>query len=268
MNGVRITESLSGVKLLIVDEISEDIQQEIKDRLVDFCWGAAEARSAPDMLSVKNTLASFFERYDAKSEETQLGIAGELVVHITLPYLIPDLDVVSVLFNKEERSIKKGFDLVFFDDHTRRIWYGEVKTGKLSKSFTDSNAKARDLMHTSIRGLNTMLSEPQISRWQAARIDVSLVIEGSTKGNTVRDLLSDDWGGVSSQGPNKKKQNGVFAAVVINPRSHSEIDAKTVNDIADSSNSLSTFDRYHAIIVQQDELETVVRYLRDLQNAS
>ena len=265
MDGLRISRTAKGVNVLIIDHVSPQLKTELKERLSELCWGIEQARSLPEFFSLSNTLKEFFKRFDSKNDATQLGIAGELVVHAVVPHILPELNPTSMLFNKEERSIKKGFDFVFYEPTNNEIWYGEAKSGRWSDRFTDSNEKARDLMTTSINGLSEMFAKREFSRWTAAQYDASLVLSDSCELDRVRKLLMMDWNTSESKSSLPK---GVFAAVVVNPRSHSEIDDTSSDKITDGIESLASFSDFRAIVIQQDELETVITYLRELRDAA
>lgn len=74
----------------------------------------------------KHTIKRFLERYELK-KTIQKGMIGELLTHLLIPQYI-DFNAISIMKNKEENSIRKGFDIVYTDDNNS-IWYCEVKSG-------------------------------------------------------------------------------------------------------------------------------------------
>ncbi len=54
---------------------------------------------------------------------------GELLSHVIILKLFPNFEVVSPFFNMEEKSIRKGFDLLLYEASTNNIWITEVKSG-------------------------------------------------------------------------------------------------------------------------------------------
>lgn len=129
MDGVRVV-AVDDASILVLEEVTQEIKDTLKKRLVEYCYGRVKAAEDPDYYSLDTTLEEFFKLYDTKSEETQLDIAGELVVHLLVPHGHEQLMSAALCLNNEERAIKRGFDPTFYDDHHDGLWRGEVKSGK------------------------------------------------------------------------------------------------------------------------------------------
>lgn len=67
----------------------------------------------------------------------------------------------------EERSIKKGYDVVLTEVNNPNLWITEVKSGKLHSN-KSSNQTMNDLLGTAKRDLKERLNEENISLWLEA----------------------------------------------------------------------------------------------------
>src|SRR5690554_1107215 len=126
MEGVLLlTAGTSSV--VVVERLSEELQELIRARLSAVCHGAVRAAEDEEFYSYSRTVAEFLRRFDPKPKKIKTGMVGELLVHIFAGMTFPSLASGAVFFNKEERSMKKGFDLTFHDDSRQELWYAEVK---------------------------------------------------------------------------------------------------------------------------------------------
>lgn len=187
--GVTI-EKEDSYALCRVEAFTPELQEKIRDELIAIAHGAAEADALPEYNNYYNTLSEFLVRYESKAEDTQKGMIGELLSHILIPELFQNLTSLSVLLNKEEQSIKKGFDIIYCDIPQSALWYSEVKSGH--KVIEDSSEKANHtLVKRAYSDLKEKFGEGRASLWRSALIDVSLTLQASMAANAKK-LLSED----------------------------------------------------------------------------
>lgn len=128
-------EENSDYVLYFIENLSDELKEEIRNRLVAVCYGADQAQSALKIYSYKETVKEFVKRYknnSSISEDRKKGMIGELLVHVILE-LEGRFTTASPFFNMEERSFKKGYDLALFEGATNELWIAEVKSRKNSK---------------------------------------------------------------------------------------------------------------------------------------
>lgn len=258
---VRVTE---GATLVIVRAMSDDFRTHVRERLAEYCYGATTVSEDLNFYSFEKTVAEFLQRYDPKSRMTQLGMAGELIVHVLMPLLHAELTSAAVYFNKEERSIKKGFDLTFLGSSDTTLWYGEVKSGEVSES-SSADEKAAALIDIAASSLASMLDDIEhLSRWDAALNDTRLTLEGGYA-KTARELLRSDSETVRQGGVIKKR--AVLAGAVIHELGHCEVTNEGMKQILESILAGEDFADVRILVVQQDALEAVIEHLREVANA-
>lgn len=190
INGVAVEQSEEGNTLCKIEDFGDALKQRIRQNLTAIAHGKATAEEPIPQYSYKHTLKNFMERYASKDENTQKGMIGELLSHILIPDIFQDLTSLSVYFNKEERSIKKGFDIIYCNLSEKTTWYSEVKSGHRGASDNSDKANAV-LLERASADLRAKFSEGRDSLWNSALIDATLVL-GSEKAVTVKQLLSQD----------------------------------------------------------------------------
>lgn len=258
MDGVRIV-AVDDASILVLEEVTQEIKDTLNARLVEYCYGRVNAAEDPDYYSLDTTIEEFFKLYDTKSDETRLGIAGELIVHLLLPHGHERLISAALYLNKEESAIKKGFDLTFYDDVDGGLWYGEVKAGRVNAAQT-ADSKVRDLVGVAERSLHDMFtSDVRKKRWDAAQLDADATLR-SKEANTVKRLLRADFKTIDGGGTAKVR--ALLCGVVMHQLDLSEIDAATGKVLIDNVTGRGRFADLRILLIQQADLEDLVEVLR------
>ena len=158
-------EENSDYVLYFIENLSDELKEEIRNRLVAVCYGADQAQSALKIYSYKETVKEFVKRYknnSSISEDRKKGMIGELLVHVILE-LEGRFTTASPFFNMEERSFKKGYDLALFEGATNELWIAEVKSGKIQKNQKDASSAAVGLINTAKNDLKMRLNDTNTS---------------------------------------------------------------------------------------------------------
>lgn len=258
MNGVRVV-TVGDASILVLDKVTQEIKDTLIARLVEYCYGRVKAAEDPEYYSFELTINEFFKLYDTKSEKTKLGIAGELIVHLLVPQGHEELISAALYLNKEERAIKKGFDLTFYDDHDGSLWYGEVKAGRVSGAQT-ADSKVRELIGVAERSLHEMFtSDVRKKRWDAAVLDADATLQ-SAQALTVKKLLRADFKTV--HGGEAVKVRALLCGVVMRDLLLDQIDSKTGEALINSVMGRDRFANLRLLLIQQSDLEDLIDVLR------
>ncbi|WP_169164139.1 hypothetical protein [Cellulomonas taurus] len=248
------------VAVVIVDEVSEQLGVQLRDRLAAYCFGSANVADDADYYSFERTIKELLVRYDTKPHETKIGMAGELLVHVLVPHTHPNMSSSAVFLNKEERSIKKGFDLTFHATADGSVWYGEVKSGVV-KGTQLADEKSVDLLKTAAADIADKLGKgAQRSRWDSAVADAVLTLEASQAASAKKLLRNDATEAAAGKLKNK---NVLVAAVVMHEIGHCEISGAHVRQAVSSLNSTGRFSSVAVLVAQQHEIETLLDHLRE-----
>ncbi len=130
IKGVRFID-LNDDGIYIIDSMSDDLKKLIKQKLSEICYGVNKVETGSNQFSLKNTAKEFLFRLgpiNVDIDNKQKGYLGEFLTHIILGEN-KNIEPLSLFFNLEERSPKKGFDLVFRNIKNDNIIIVEVKSG-------------------------------------------------------------------------------------------------------------------------------------------
>ena len=174
-----VKEDYSDYVLYFVENLSDELKQEIRNRLVAVCHGADQAQSSLKIYSYKETVKEFVKRYKTNkdaSEDRKKGMIGELLVHVILE-LEGRFTIASPFFNMEERSFKKGYDVALFETATNELWIAEVKSGEIQKGQKNASSAAVGLINTAKNDQKIRLNDANTSLWlnalNAAKVSMS-----------------------------------------------------------------------------------------------
>ena len=244
--------------LCIIEELSDSLKKLIREELAAVMHGSNEILELPEYHTYHNTLKIFLDRYEAKSQNTQKGMIGELLSHILMPNVFDYLTSVSVLKNKEERSIKKGFDIVFCDFDKKTFWYSEVKSGHLNTAQKVSDANDI-LLGRAYTGIKKMFLSERDSLWQSAIIDVSLTVEGGLR-TTLKKLLSQDSPLITSI---ISKDKSVILVSVLYEDTLNSLEPEDIERFFEAIKGEEDFQEILICSIQKGTYEKVAEFLRE-----
>lgn len=181
------------VTLCIIKNFSDNLKNYIKNSLTVVCYGPSvnnfnDRQSFP----FNQTIASFKERYEKKTDILKMGMLGELLAHVLINYFMKELQVFSPYFNKEEATIRKSFDILYFDKNFQCVRYGEVKSGKKHEN-KDISETANTLLGAAESDLrkNKFQANSRQVLWDNAKNDAMLYYLYDNTINLI-DLLKND----------------------------------------------------------------------------
>jgi len=260
VDNVRIIADRDAV-VAVVEQISDELKEHLRARLNEYCYGSTQSREDSDFYSFANTVRQLLERYDSKAKTTQLGMAGELLIHLVLPLSNFELTSGGIFFNKEEKHIKKGFDLTFLERHSPSVWYGEVKSGEISIDTQTADSKAHELLLEAARDLALKLkADSPRSRWESAIIDAGLAL-ASEDATSMKTLLRRDSSVLETEG--QFPANAVLAGVVFHDYIHCEVSGAALSATAQSIARSGKFTKLRVLAAQQAVFDGIIAFLRD-----
>ena len=171
---------------------------------------------------------------------------------------VGDMDIVSPLFNLEERSFKKGFDVIAMSGG--ELWLIESKAGHVKNS-QDATQKVHERIDEAKRCLNERLNEDSSQLWTNATNSVSRYLDYRDEKQTVVNIVE----GVSNSGTSSDK-NVVLSGTVFCPFS-SEINRQKILDIHNTIKNSGIFSKLQIIVIQKQTMEAVIDFLKGLENS-
>lgn len=178
----------NGVYICYVEDFSDELKEKIREMLNSIWHGVVDSTER-QQFNYKKTIQRFLERYNSKTSNTKKGMIGELLTHLLIPQYI-DLQAISIMKNKEENSIRKGFDVVY-SNQENSIWYCEVKSGGDTNNTEDINNKNKELLNSAKRDIQKHSMGKRVALWESVLIDVNLTVFNSNKKIDIKKLLDE-----------------------------------------------------------------------------
>lgn len=190
ISGVILNQDTeNGLYICYVEEFSDELKKKIREMFSSIWHGAVDSLERPQF-TYKHTIKRFLERYELKKDDTKKGMIGELLTHLLIPQYI-DFNAISIMKNKEENSIRKGFDIVYTDDNNS-IWYCEVKSGGDTNTTENINTKNKALLNKAKEDIIEHTLGNRATLWDSVLIDVNSTIFSSNKKIDIKKLLDED----------------------------------------------------------------------------
>ena len=247
--------------LCSIDAFSDDLKDLIRNELRAICHGKTEVEAFNlSRYSYKNTLKEFLTRYTPKDENTKKGMMGEFIAHLVIDKVLPNLKKITILFNKEELSIRKGFDLTYLEVDGGFIWYGEVKSGELNQEDTP-DSKNRSLLHDSKSGMRDFLTGQRPHLWNSVITDVSLSL-AHDEHKKVKELLDEDLQEIENDGT---KKNAILISVLF----HDTQNKVSVENIKNCVVEIASEDIFSDVIlfsIQKSTYSKIEEFLHEEAN--
>ncbi|WP_335640963.1 hypothetical protein [Loktanella salsilacus] len=176
------------INLISIDDFTVELEALIRERFSEICWGPAALRSGSAAHNYKNTMRSMWRRISTKSEATKIGMIGELLTHLFLVGEDRKFQSVNMLFNLEEASIKKGFDLVVRASANDEIYLVEVKSSAIARINAESKAIA--MLNKGDADIFGKLNNPADNLWSNALHHCSSALRKTDLRDKIEEILS------------------------------------------------------------------------------
>lgn len=256
-------EDYSDYILYFIENLSDELKQEIRNKLVAFCHGVDQSQSSLKIYSYKETVKEFIKRYKTDnnvSEDRKKGMIGELLVHIVLE-LEGRFFAASPFFNMEERSFKKGYDVTLFENATDELWIAEVKSGNKQKNQKNASSAAVGLINTAKNDLKIRLNDSNTSLWMnalnAARVSMS---DSNHQKDAVMELLGQCADNAVDGNNSSDSFNVILAANLFHPLSE-QMEANKVGKKYTKVVQEGLFKKVFIMVIQKETFDAVYDFL-------
>ncbi len=250
-----------------ISDLSDDLKNRIKNFLTSIFHGEADVIEDPDIYNFKDTLSEFMERYQSKNSKIKKGMIGELLTHVLIKSYIDEFQSISVFKNKEEKSIKKGFDIVYFNDSDDRIWYSEVKAGgdtPLSIRRNTNDQYNRILLERAKTQIAEEVIGERFALWDSVKTDIQKTISSLSTKNKIKNLLKKDF-------PNAVGRNldrNIILVSVLYRATNTKIDFEEIKSYRDTTHTNEpVFTDLIVFSIQKETYIKIEQYL-ELENLS
>lgn len=256
INGIQIYKD-TATCLCIVNSFTPDLRECAKKRLVSVCHGSSRAELEGDFYTYKSTIKDFWERLSKKDPSKKMGMVAEFLTHVLILEIFKDFFPASAFFNLEERSVKKGFDLVFKDK--ANVWITEIKSGLKNADTDTSNERIRDLISIAKRDIKNKLKEDRSTLWQNAINHVDITVIQADERKAIKTILMQgkstaQTGTTQHQNHNVVLVAGLFANVT------DLIQDSTIKTAAEEIRRENIFKKEIIVAFQKNTFDTVVQF--------
>lgn len=263
-----IKEAGLDYNIYFIEHLSDELKQEIRNRLAAVCHGVDQAQSSLKIYSYKETVKEFVKRYKTNkdaSEDRKKGMIGELLVHVILE-MEGRFTTASPFFNMEERSFKKGYDVALFEAATNELWIAEVKSGAIQKGQKNASSAVVGLINTAKNDLKTRLGDSNTSLWlnalNAAKVSIS---NSNHQKDAIIKLLGQCADDAVESNNSSNSFNVVLSAALFHPMSE-RMEAVKVGQKHVKIVKERLFKKVFIIAIQKETFDAVYNFLESEAN--
>ena len=244
--------NLKNYNYIFIEEVDyENIEMMLRDNLVGLCWGTENEA----IYNINDVIDEFLDRFFRKSEEQQYGYIGEFLYYL---YILNNDDIispVSIFFNQEEKSFKKGFDLLGYDGN--ELWYSEVKSGV--KKENDIDAANLERLSTAYRDIKDKLKfiNRNTNYWDTAKSNICKI--------KVKGIISDRKSIVDILTADRTKENikNVIIVSVIFDNSNVDLDVQKIKEKYD--NIKSQRENITIVCIRKKTIDKIIEIIKGVR---
>ncbi len=241
-----------------VEFFSDELKVEIRNMLSSIFHWIVTYDDDRNFYSYSNTVKDFLWRYNSKSDNIKKWMIWELLAHLFIPKIISKFETLSVYKNKEESSIKKWFDIMFYDNVDDNLWYWEVKSW-WDKSDDSSNNYNKILLERAKNQVNDSIWSDRIPLWDSVLTDVNSTILNSNKKINIKQLLKSDAPWTNER---FKKRNVILTSVLYK-KMDDKIDINLLSDYTTNTLNTEAFEWLITFSIQKETYSKIELFLNE-----
>lgn len=237
---------------IICDDEEQVLKQKLKDALAIICYGKDEVEL--ETVTLEETIEELNKRIERKTENQKAGMIGELLFYLKSYEYLEEYSHISVYLNREERSVKKGFDVLLFDGE--RVWYSEVKSKE--------NGENEDITDLHVAKIKEAISDVKEkfkcenkNYWISAKTNIVNIDEKNLK-KQIADILTKDI--------NPEIKKDVIGVSAVFKRNIENIEECKVKEALDREKE--NFNHLAAVCLTHEDYNKIIRILKELGNGS
>lgn len=177
MGSFKLTENDKFI-VCHIHELTDEIKETIRKHLSKICHGETLSKNGLSLYNYKNTLIQLKKRYNEKTAKIKKGMMGELLAHTIIHEELSNFETISPFFNMEEKSQRKGFDILLLSSKEKELWITEIKSGNILKN-KSANQTIQTLLSKAKSDLKKRLSQSEETFWLNAINTVNVVVSDS-----------------------------------------------------------------------------------------
>lgn len=215
MKGVKFScDEDNDVYFCKIESFTEELKARLRARLSAICEGEYDSQRLGDTYSYYNTLDTFIDRLNGKTDKIKKGMIGEIICHLLITEYLDDFTCASPFFNLEERNIKKGHDLVYYRKKTNDVWAVEVKSGENEFKPKDSTTLTLKLLGKAHTGISEKLTKIEKNIWRNALKGLHTVIAPGVTKSKIEKILS-EYKSIAQSGEHEPTDYNIMLSSVL-----------------------------------------------------
>lgn len=255
-------EQQSDCYICHVTDLSDELKALIRKRLSSICHGRFRSETEGEFYNYKRTLIQFNTLIEDKGDLIQKGMIGELLFHILIVEMIDTFRVISPFFNLEEKSIKKGYDVILADSINEEIWMVEAKSGERDTENTGSNSKNLSLLKTARSDLRTRLNSANTQRWQSALNGLAFTEGDGDRAKLLKKILQGEFIKAENENANAANHNAILSSNVFAELTD-KIAIDNVVELKTEIDSQNTFKKTLLFSIQKTTFQKMIEFLKE-----
>jgi len=260
ISGINLNQDTEdSVYICYVNKFTDELKEKIREIFSSIWHGVVDSEER-SQFNYSNTVKRFLERYDLKTPDTKKGMIGELLSHLLIPEYI-NLSAISIMKNKEENSIRKGFDIVYCNEKNT-IWYCEVKSGGDTNTTEDIDTKNKELLNKAKSDIQSHSMGDRATLWDSVLIDVNSTIFNSDRKINIKKLLDKHH----PDSEDRDMDRNVILSSVLYKRLTSKISSKKVNTYKSNIDEESVFVGLIVFSIQKPTYKKIEEFLIEESN--
>lgn len=240
--------------ILEVENLSEELKKKIHDELVEICHGEYALVSECDEHSFEATIRELINHRIPKDKNKKVGAIGELLLNVLMREFT-EMKIISPFFNLEERSAKKGFDIIAVDSKMN-LWIIESKAGELGK-LKSSTEKVCERISAAKNDLDERLNKHNSQLWLNAVNSVRCALDDTSEKKTIVNILN------KNKSYSSKDKNVVLGGTVF-CMFDTKIDLVKLEKLYDSILKSKKFSKLKLISIQKETYQAIIDFLTTL----
>lgn len=237
---------------IICNDKDEVLKQKLRELLVTICYGKEQEEL--EIITFDETIEELNKRIDRKTDNQKAGMIGELLFHLKSFEELKNYSHISIYLNREERSVKKGFDVLLFDGE--KVWYTEVKSREnaQNENITDAHVSKIQEAITDVKG--KFLSNNK-NYWLTAKSNIANV-----KSNELKKQIAD----ILSKEINIQIEKNAIGVSTVFKTDVDNINKEKVKEVL--NNEKDNFNNIVAVCISHENYKKIIEILKELENGT
>lgn len=235
---------------IICDDTDEILKEKLKKLLIEICYGKEKI----GIITLEETIRELNKRIAKKTDPQKAGMIGELLFHIKSYECFKGYKHISVYLNKEERNVKKGFDVLLFDGE--KVWYSEVKSRENAEDVDITNAHIEKVKEA-ISDITNKFNSNNDNYWLTAKTNI-VNIRSKKLEKQIAEILTKDI--------NKNIQKNAITVSTVFRQSTPAIKKENIEKIIKEEQK--NFNILTAVCISHSDYKKIINILKEIENGN